>query len=50
MPTLFDPLDLGEWKLPNRALNQPNPATFYASSGPEGYTDYPFLDRAVRSA
>jgi 2,4-dienoyl-CoA reductase-like NADH-dependent reductase (Old Yellow Enzyme family) len=30
-------------------LNQPNPATFYAA-GPEGYTDYPFLDRAVRSA
>jgi 2,4-dienoyl-CoA reductase-like NADH-dependent reductase (Old Yellow Enzyme family) len=30
-------------------LNQPNPDTFYAA-GPEGYTDYPFLDRAVRSA
>jgi 2,4-dienoyl-CoA reductase-like NADH-dependent reductase (Old Yellow Enzyme family) len=30
-------------------LNQPNPATFYGG-GTEGYTDYPFLDRAVRSA
>jgi 2,4-dienoyl-CoA reductase-like NADH-dependent reductase (Old Yellow Enzyme family) len=30
-------------------LNEPNPATFYAS-GPGGYTDYPFLDRAVRTA
>ncbi len=33
----------------NAPLNEPNPSTFYAS-GPEGYTDYPFLDRAVRSA
>ena len=31
------------------ALNDPNPATFYAA-GPGGYTDYPFLERAVRSA
>ena len=30
-------------------LNEPNPATFYAP-GPAGYTDYPFLDRAVRTA
>jgi 2,4-dienoyl-CoA reductase-like NADH-dependent reductase (Old Yellow Enzyme family) len=30
-------------------LNEPNPETFYAS-GPAGYTDYPFLDRAVRTA
>ena len=30
-------------------LNEPNPATFYAS-GPEGYTDYPFLERSTRIA
>jgi len=30
-------------------LNEPNPETFY-SAGPAGYTDYPFLDRAVRPA
>ena len=27
----------------DRPLNAPNPATFY-TPGPEGYTDYPFLD------
>ena len=30
-------------------LNTPNPATFYAS-GPEGYTDYPFLELATKIA
>jgi 2,4-dienoyl-CoA reductase-like NADH-dependent reductase (Old Yellow Enzyme family) len=30
-------------------LNEPQPATFYAS-GPEGYVDYPFLERSVQSA
>jgi 2,4-dienoyl-CoA reductase-like NADH-dependent reductase (Old Yellow Enzyme family) len=30
-------------------LNEPDPATFYAS-GPKGYTDYPFLERAVQTA
>lgn len=30
-------------------LNEPDPSTFYAP-GPKGYTDYPFLDRAVRTA
>jgi 2,4-dienoyl-CoA reductase-like NADH-dependent reductase (Old Yellow Enzyme family) len=33
----------------NAPLNTPNPETFYAP-GPTGYTDYPFLDRAVRTA
>jgi 2,4-dienoyl-CoA reductase-like NADH-dependent reductase (Old Yellow Enzyme family) len=33
----------------NAPTNEPNPATFYAA-GPEGYTDYSFLDRAVRTA
>jgi 2,4-dienoyl-CoA reductase-like NADH-dependent reductase (Old Yellow Enzyme family) len=30
-------------------LNDPNPATFYAA-GPQGYTDYPFLERSTRIA
>lgn len=30
----------------NAPLNAPNPETFY-SQGPEGYTDYPTLDRAA---
>lgn len=30
-------------------LNEPNPATFYAS-GPEGYTDYPALENAEKAA
>jgi hypothetical protein len=30
-------------------LNDPNPATFYAT-GPEGYTDYPFLERSMQLA
>jgi 2,4-dienoyl-CoA reductase-like NADH-dependent reductase (Old Yellow Enzyme family) len=30
-------------------LNEPNPGTFYAP-GPEGYTDYPFLERSTRIA
>jgi 2,4-dienoyl-CoA reductase-like NADH-dependent reductase (Old Yellow Enzyme family) len=30
-------------------LNDPNPPTFYAP-GPEGYTDYPFLERSTRIA
>ena len=33
----------------NAPLNPPNPATFYAP-GPEGYTDYPFLERSSRIA
>jgi hypothetical protein len=33
----------------NAPLNEPDPLTFYAR-GPKGYTDYPFLDRAVRTA
>jgi 2,4-dienoyl-CoA reductase-like NADH-dependent reductase (Old Yellow Enzyme family) len=33
----------------NAVLNEPNPATFYAT-GPEGYTDYPFLERVTRIA
>jgi 2,4-dienoyl-CoA reductase-like NADH-dependent reductase (Old Yellow Enzyme family) len=50
----FGQLFIANPDLPHRfavdaPLNQPNPATFYAP-GPEGYTDYPFLDRAVRSA
>ncbi len=50
----FGQLFLANPDLPHRfavdaPLNSPNPATFYAA-GPEGYTDYPFLDRAVRSA
>jgi 2,4-dienoyl-CoA reductase-like NADH-dependent reductase (Old Yellow Enzyme family) len=50
----FGKLFIANPDLPHRfalgaPLNEPNPATFYAS-GPEGYTDYPFLDRAVRSA
>ncbi len=50
----FGQLFIANPDLPHRfavgaTLNQPNPATFYAP-GPEGYTDYPFLDRAVRSA
>jgi 2,4-dienoyl-CoA reductase-like NADH-dependent reductase (Old Yellow Enzyme family) len=50
----FGKLFLANPDLPHRfalsaPLNEPNPATFYAS-GPEGYTDYPFLNRAVRSA
>jgi 2,4-dienoyl-CoA reductase-like NADH-dependent reductase (Old Yellow Enzyme family) len=50
----FGQLFLANPDLPHRfavdaPLNQPNPATFYAA-GPEGYIDYPFLDRAVRSA
>lgn len=35
--------DLPERLQHNTALNEPNPATFYGD-GPEGYTDYPFLD------
>jgi 2,4-dienoyl-CoA reductase-like NADH-dependent reductase (Old Yellow Enzyme family) len=30
----------------NAPLNEPNPETFY-TQGPEGYTDYPTLDRAA---
>jgi 2,4-dienoyl-CoA reductase-like NADH-dependent reductase (Old Yellow Enzyme family) len=50
----FGQLFLANPDLPHRfaidaPLNQPNPATFYAA-GAEGYVDYPFLDRAVRSA
>ncbi len=60
-PGIWSSEQVEGWKLVTRAvhnadrfainapLNEPNPATFYAS-GPEGYTDYPFLDRAVRSA
>jgi 2,4-dienoyl-CoA reductase-like NADH-dependent reductase (Old Yellow Enzyme family) len=33
----------------NAVLNDPDPSTFYAQ-GTKGYVDYPFLDRAVRSA
>jgi hypothetical protein len=41
--------DLPHRFLTNATLNQPDPSTFYAS-GARGYTDYPFLDRAVRTA
>ena len=45
----FGKLFIANPDLPHRfaidaPLNEPNPATFYAS-GPAGYTDYPFLDR-----
>ncbi|MHC5544084.1 alkene reductase, partial [Singulisphaera rosea] len=30
-------------------LNAPDPSTFYAQ-GPAGYTDYPFLERTVKTA
>jgi 2,4-dienoyl-CoA reductase-like NADH-dependent reductase (Old Yellow Enzyme family) len=33
----------------NAPLNEPRPQLFYAS-GPEGYTDCPFLDRATQTA
>jgi 2,4-dienoyl-CoA reductase-like NADH-dependent reductase (Old Yellow Enzyme family) len=50
----FGKLFIANPDLPHRfavdaPLNEPNPETFYAS-GPAGYTDYPFLDRAVRTA
>jgi 2,4-dienoyl-CoA reductase-like NADH-dependent reductase (Old Yellow Enzyme family) len=50
----FGKLFLANPDLPRRfslgaPLNEPDPSTFYAK-GPKGYTDYPFLDRAVRSA
>jgi 2,4-dienoyl-CoA reductase-like NADH-dependent reductase (Old Yellow Enzyme family) len=50
----FGQLFIANPDLPHRfavdaPLNQPDPATFYAA-GPGGYTDYPFLDRALRSA
>lgn len=38
--------DLPERFAKNAALNEPHPETFYAQ-GPEGYTDYPFLDNAA---
>ena len=50
MPTLFDPVTLGDLELPNRILWAPlnpwNAATFYGE-GPEGYTDYPALAEAA---
>ena len=50
----FGKLFIANPDLPHRfavdaPLNEPNPETFY-SAGPAGYTDYPFLDRAVRPA
>jgi 2,4-dienoyl-CoA reductase-like NADH-dependent reductase (Old Yellow Enzyme family) len=50
----FGKLFIANPDLPHRfaidaPLNEPNPETFYAS-GPAGYTDYPFFDRAVRTA
>ncbi len=50
----FGKLFIANPDLPHRfgvdaPLNEPDPATFYAP-GPGGYTDYPFLDRAVRTA
>lgn len=38
--------DLPERFAKNAALNEPHPETFYAQ-GPEGYTDYPFMDNAT---
>jgi 2,4-dienoyl-CoA reductase-like NADH-dependent reductase (Old Yellow Enzyme family) len=37
--------DLVERFHSGKALNEPQPETFYGS-GPEGYTDYPFLGTA----
>ncbi len=50
----FGKLFIANPDLPHRfavdaPLNEPNPETFY-SADPAGYTDYPFLDRAVRPA
>jgi 2,4-dienoyl-CoA reductase-like NADH-dependent reductase (Old Yellow Enzyme family) len=50
----FGKLFIANPDLPHRfavgaPLNEPHPETFYAP-GPVGYTDYPFLDRAVRTA
>ena len=36
--------DLAERLSNDAELNEPDPATFYAS-GPEGYTDYPTLSQ-----
>ena len=40
--------DLPERFMSGAALNQPNPATFYAD-GPEGYTDYPFIEQKSKN-
>ena len=45
VPFLANP-DLPERFRQNAALNEPDQSTFYAS-GPEGYTDYPFMQKTV---
>jgi 2,4-dienoyl-CoA reductase-like NADH-dependent reductase (Old Yellow Enzyme family) len=50
----FGKLFIANPDLPRRleigsVLNQPHPPTFYGS-GPAGYTDYPFLEAATRTA
>ncbi len=40
--------DLAERFAEDESLNEPDPATFYAS-GPEGYTDYPALRRSAKT-
>jgi 2,4-dienoyl-CoA reductase-like NADH-dependent reductase (Old Yellow Enzyme family) len=42
MPTLFEPANAGDLRLPNRMLNVPDRGTFYGA-GAKGYIDYPRL-------
>ncbi len=44
-PAIANPDLARRWR-ENLPENEPNPATFY-STGPEGYTDYPFYDGSV---
>jgi len=51
MPSLFDPLNVGELLLPNRVLMAPLTRSRAGyRGGASGYTDYPTLDGAETDA